>query len=175
MNKKIITALTAFALQSLISQYAMAADSTITVTGNVVAAPCTVDTATKSVAIPLGDETVTTLSKAGFGGTWSKAYNLTLSNCPTATQSVNATFSGTADTADTNGYANSAAGGPAMVSIQLAKPGGTVYLKNGVSYGDTAIVDGAVSFPVLARMFTKNGSATPGAVSSAVSVAFTYK
>lgn len=175
MNKKIITVLTAVALQSLIPQYATAADATINVTGNVVATPCTVDTATKTLGIPLGDVQASVLAAAGASSPWSTLYNITLSGCPSTTTKVNATFSGTADTNDTNGYKNAGSGGSAAVSVQLAKTDGTTFLKNGASFGDTTVASGRVTMPVKARMFTKAGTVAPGAVSSAISVAFTYK
>lgn len=161
-------------LGGLCTQSVMAADSGINVSGNVVASPCTVDAATKTLAIPLGDVQASVLAAAASSSAWTALYNLTLSSCPATTSTVNATFSGTADTNDTNGYKN-AGSGSAAVSVQLAKTDGTTFLKNGASFGDTAVTSGKVTFPIKARMYTKAGSVAPGAVSAAISVAFTYK
>lgn len=175
MNKKALAPLIAIAIQSFVSQSTMAADSTVNVTGNVVASACTVDTGSVNMGIALGDVSATVLAAAASASPWSIEYDITLINCPSTTTKVNATFTGTADTNDTNGYKNAGTGGSAAVSVQLAKLDGTTYLKNGTAYGDVAVVAGKASIPVKARMYTKAGSVMPGVVSSAILVAFSYK
>ena len=174
MKKKIIITMTAIALQILMSQSVMAADSNLNITGKVVASACSVDTGSVTLGIPLGDVDASVLAAAGKSSPWSALYNISLSGCPSTTTSVNATFSGTADTNDTNGYKN-AGGGSTAVSVELAKTDGTTFLKNGTSFGDVAVASGKITMPVKARMYTKAGSVTPGAVSAAILVAFTYK
>jgi type 1 fimbria pilin len=174
-GKKIaLFALSAFALSGTMGSNAFAADSTVNVTGNIVSPACVVSTDSKTVSIPLGEVQANTVAAAKSFSPWSSNYTLNLTGCPSVTTKVNATFSGTADTNDTNGYANAASGGSKAVSTQLAKTDGTTFLKNGASYGNVAVSNGSVSFTVKARLYSEKGAVAPGAVSSAVQVTFTY-
>lgn len=145
--------------------------SQITITANVVASPCTVDTT--SLQIDLGNIEASTLLTAGQFSPWSAEKTITLSKCPASTTAVDAVFTGVADTDDINGYKNTAAN--TNVSIQLAKPDGVTYLNNNAHYGNVAVSGGNAVFSVKARLFTQKGTALPGAAAAIAQVAFIYK
>lgn len=176
MKKCIVVSIIALGVQALFCQSSFAANpgSSINITANVVASPCTISTASQTLSIPLGDIQASVLAAAGSASPWSPNYSITLTGCPSTTTKVDATFTGTADTADTNGYKNAAAGGSAAVATELAKSDGT-FLKNGTSFGDATVTSGAATFIVKARLFSKAGTVAPGAVSSAITANFTYK
>lgn len=173
MKKSNPILLTALLVACGISQVATAADtSIITITANVTASPCTVNTT--NLALEIGPVQASTLATAGATSGWSPTKTISLTNCPAGTSSVQATFSGTpASNGDTNGYANT--GVDKSISVQLADDAGTInYLSNGKSTADTPVVNNAVDFKVRARLYT-SGAAQPSDVSSTVNVSFTYK
>jgi type 1 fimbria pilin len=176
MKKNIVISLISLSLQALFctSVFAASPGSSVTITANVVASPCTIAAVSQNLAIPLGDIQASVLAAANSFSAWSPDYTISLTNCPSTTTKVDASFTGTADPADTNGYKNAASGGSADVATELAKSDGSL-LKNGTSFGDATVSNGVASFIVKARLFSKAGSVTPGAVSSAVTVNFTYK
>jgi len=146
--------------------------SQITITANVVASSCTVDTT--SLQIDLGNIEASTLLTAGQFSPWSDEKTITLSKCPASTTGVDAVFTGVADTDDTNGYKNTSSGAT-NVSIELAKPDGVTYLNNNAHYGNVAVSGGNAVFSVKARLFTPKGTALPGAAGAVAQVAFIYK
>ena len=84
---------------------AHAADSTINITGTVVASPCTIE-AVKNV--DLGDIDATKLAATGTSSDY-VSFSVNLTNCPATTTSATATFSGTASNTDYIDYATHAA------------------------------------------------------------------
>ena len=94
MNKKAIYALTAIALQSVIFQSANA-ESTVRITSNITASPCTVDTTSSD--INLGVMTASYLNNPSLNqaSDYTLPLVIKLIGCPETTTSVSATFSGT--------------------------------------------------------------------------------
>ncbi|MFO6296913.1 fimbrial protein [Rahnella selenatireducens] len=174
MNKYISLRLASIAICGTLASTAMAADSTIKFTATIISPTCTISADSKSVSIPLGEVQASTLTAAKSASSWSSNYTLNLTGCPSITTKVNATFSGTADADDTNGYINATTTGAKNVSVQLAKTDGTTFLKNGAKYGDVTVDNGNASFTVKARMYSTKGSATLGAVTAPVEVTFTF-
>lgn len=170
LSKQLIT----LAIMSSSSFIAHAADTTINLTGKVIAGACTISNS-GSYNITLVDVNAATLNPANSYGAW-KTIDVTLTNCPAGTTSVTATFGGTADTADGTKYANLLGLGFASnVSVQLQNRSGTV-ADRGVGSTMTAYVDGSHNalFDLQARPYSKNGNATAGSINSVVLMNFTY-
>lgn len=153
---------------------AHAADTTITITGKVTAAACTINNSgAYSVIMP--DVTAATLNPAASSGTW-KTFDVTLSSCPAGTSTVTATFDGTADGADANKYANTTGTGYATnVSVQVQNRSATIADK-GKNSTMTVNVDASrnATFDLQARPYSTAGGATVGNISTVVLMNFTY-
>lgn len=151
-----------------------AADTSITINGKVTAAACTVDSSgTYSITMP--DATAATLSTTNSYGDWAPL-DVTVSSCPVGTTSVTAKFSGTADSADANKYANTTgAGYSTNVSVQLQNRSGTIADK-GKDSTMTAVIDGSrkATFDLRARPFSTSGNTTVGNIKTVVMMDFTY-
>ncbi|WP_333909005.1 fimbrial protein [Citrobacter sp. Awk 4] len=147
---------------------AMAADATITITGKVVARPCTVSTT--SASVDLGDMYAQDLSSAGSASAW-KDVTLELTGCPVGTSSVIATFSGTADSVAAEYYANN--GTATNLQLQLQDSGG-LNLSNGTAK-TVAVTGTSVSIPLQVRALSVNGNTTQGTVQGAIDVNYTYQ
>lgn len=151
-----------------------AADVTINITGQVIAAACTTDVGS-TYNIDLGQEiSAATLNSAGAASTY-VSQDIVLSDCPAGTTSVTATFDGTKDSGNDTMYANATGEGYATnVAVELQnKTAGT-----DVGKGATMTVDVDASqkatFPLQARAFSKSGGTTPGNISTTVLMNFTY-
>ncbi|CAI0820521.1 putative fimbrial protein SthD [Serratia fonticola] len=144
-----------------------AADVTITVSGKVVAGPCTVSTSKASVA--LGDIYSSDMISAGAASEW-KPVTLSLTGCPIGTSQVTATFSGTADA--TGYYKNMGTAGNIQIELQDDK--GTK-LNNGIKKA-VSVVDAtkSASFPLKVRALSVNGAATQGTIQAVISITYTY-
>lgn len=156
------------------SMGADAADATITITGKVTAAACTVNNS-GSYTVIMPEVTAATLNPAASFGTW-KTFDVTLSNCPAGTSSVTATFDGTADSVDSAKYANTTGAGYATnVAVQVQNRSGTVADK-GKSSTMTVNVDASknATFDLQARPYSTAGGATVGNISTVVLMNFTY-
>lgn len=173
MNTKINAILLSLALSGIFTQSAMAADATINITGNVVATPCNVDSGSKNVTVDLGDIQASALAAAGAATSW-KLVTLTLSNCPTTTSQVIATFTGTADTANNANYYKNTGSGSTLASIQMDNEAASALLPPGSTI-TSSVSAGAATVKFNTRIVTVRGNVTPGIVSSALSVAFAYK
>lgn len=165
--KKIISGLILAGLL-LSSVFAVqAADVTITVTGRVVAAPCTVSTT--SASVDLGDLQTYSLKLPGSSSAWHDVV-LNLTNCPAGTTSVTALFSGTSG--DSGYYRNQ--GTAQNIEIQLQDSEGNP-LNNGghktISVGETTA---SASFTLKVRAITVNGGVTQGNIQSVINVTYTY-
>ena len=179
MNAKLTTLAMIAALFS-VSSYA-SDPVTINVTGKVVAAPCTLDTANSTLDIDLGTQQSTTLAAAGATlGT--KAFNIALKDCPAGTTSVTATFTGTDDpsAAPGNGFKN--AGTATNITIQLKNANSGAWtdpyytIKNGTAWNQAVNTStNTVVYNLAARAYTPTGSVAPGTVSASIVVDFTYQ
>ncbi|WP_431224008.1 fimbrial protein [Serratia sp. L9] len=153
---------------------ATAAPVTVNITGNVVAAACTVDN-NGIYSVIMSDVNAATLSPANSSGIW-KNFDVTLSNCPEGTSTVTANFDGTADGTDANKYANAIGVGYATnVSVQLQNRSGTVADK-GKNSTMTVNVDASknATFDLQTRPYSTMGGVTVGDISTVVSINFTY-
>lgn len=149
------------------------ADTSISVSGNVVASPCTVDTDTVNKTIDLGTLQRRDLRTAGEGGDW-QDFDLLLTQCPAGTTTVTATLSGTVDPQDATAWKNS--GTSTNMALRVASRDRSQSFAPGDSLAENVnISTRSVSFPLSARMFTPLGSATAGTFQSVMNVDFTWQ
>lgn len=137
-----------------------------TISATVTAGPCTVDSSSSTQ--DFGDVFAGDITGKGTF----KNFSLTLSNCPPATSTVTATFSGTADaTAPAWYYKNS--GSATGIGIELASDGGGAGLGNGNTM--TATVDSSrkATFNLSTRI-NKEGTPMPGTILATVTVTYSY-
>lgn len=149
------------------------ADASLMLTGNVVASPCTVDTDTVNKTVELGTQQRRDLQTAGEGGEW-QDFDLLLTNCPAGTTKVTATLSGTVDTQDATAWKNS--GTSTNMALQIASRDRSQTVAPGNSLAQNVnISTRSATFPLSARMFTPQGSATAGTFQSVMNVDFTWQ
>lgn len=149
------------------------ADPSITVSGKVVASPCTVDTDTVNKIVDLGSLQRRDLQTAGEGGEWQN-FDLLLTNCPAGTTRVTATLSGTPDSDDATAWKNS--GTSEKMALRIASRDHSQTVASGDSLDQNVnISTRSASFPLSARMFTPQGSATAGTFQALMNVDFTWQ
>ncbi|BCG09328.1 MULTISPECIES: fimbrial protein [Buttiauxella] len=172
--KKTIAALMLTGISLLCSSEASAADPVnISVTGRVVASPCVVDTDTVSKQVDLGQAIANNLNQPGGNPIW-KDFQLLLTQCPAATQSATATFTGVVDSTDPTAFKNQ--GTAENSALQMTNTDHSVVYGNASQM--TVAVDNSTRraiFPLSARIFSPSENATGGTFSAAVSVVFTYQ
>lgn len=152
---------------------AVQADSSISVSGNVVASPCTIDTNTVNKTVELGTVQRRDLQTAGEGGEW-QDFDLLLTNCPAGTTNVTALLSGTVDTQDATAWKNS--GTSSNMALRVASRDHNTAFAPGSSLQQSVnISTRSASFPLSARMFTPQGNAAAGTFQSVMNVDFTWQ
>lgn len=136
------------------------------ISATVTAGPCTVDSSSSTQ--DFGDVFAGDITGKGTF----KNFSLTLSNCPPATSTVTATFSGTADTTATAWYYKNS-GSAKGISIELASNGGGAGLGNGQTM--TVAVDSSrkATFNLSTRI-NKEGTPMPGTILATVTVTYSY-
>ncbi|EKS9201219.1 fimbrial protein [Enterobacter cloacae] len=149
------------------------ADATLTLSGNVVASPCTVDTDTESKMVDLGTIQRRDLQTAGEGGEW-QDFDLLLTQCPAGTSKVTATFSGTVDTQDATAWKNSGTSGNMALRI-ASRDHAIAYAPGNILEENVNISTRSATFPLSARMFTPQGNATAGTFQSVMNIEFTWQ
>lgn len=149
------------------------ADATLTLSGNVVASPCTVDTDTVNKAVDLGTAQRRDLQTAGEGGEW-QDFDLLLTNCPAGTSKVTATLSGTVDAQDGTAWKNSGTSGNMALRI-ASRDHATAYAPGNVLEQNVNTSTRSAQFPMSARMFTPQGNATAGTFQSVMNIEFTWQ
>ncbi|HKM95723.1 MAG TPA: fimbrial protein [Buttiauxella sp.] len=173
MNKT-ITALILSGAALCYAGMASAADMVnISVTGRVVATPCVVDTDTVSKQVDLGQAFANNLNQPGGNPVW-KDFQLLLTQCPAATHSATATFSGDVDSTDPTAFKNLGTG--VNSALQMTNTDHSVIYGNASQM--TVNVDNSTRqaiFPLSARIFSPAENATGGTFNAAVSVVFTYQ
>ena len=152
---------------------AVQADPSISVSGKVVASPCSVDTDTVNKTVDLGPLQRRDLQTAGEGGEWQN-FDLLLTNCPAGTTRGTATLSGTPDTDDASAWKNS--GTSEKMALRIASRDHSQTVAPGDSLDQNVnISTRSASFPLSARMFTPQGSATAGTFQAVMNVDFTWQ
>ena len=149
------------------------ADASLTLSGKVVASPCTVDTDTVNKTVELGSLQRRDLQTAGEGGEW-QDFDLLLTNCPAGTTKVTATVSGMPDPQDATAWKNS--GTSTNMALRIAsRDRSQAFAPGGSLDQNVNISTRSASFPLSARMFTPQGSATAGTFQSIMNVEFTWQ
>ncbi|MGU3415360.1 fimbrial protein [Enterobacteriaceae bacterium C34A] len=152
---------------------AFAWGESVSISGNVTASPCTVDTGTVSQTVELGSLPRQDVLIAGAAGEWQN-FELTLKDCPASTTKVTSTFQGTQDTQDTSAWKNT--GTSSNVALRLAsRDHATVYSVDSTQQVDVNAGTHSAVFLLSAKMFTPQGNAKPGTFVSVVNVDFTYQ
>ncbi len=152
---------------------AQAADVTINVSGKIIASPCEVD-GVSTLNVDLGqDLQAAQLSTAGSYSNW-VPFVLSLKNCPSSTNTINATFSGTGDSADINRlYVNTGVATNIAVELQ-SDDSASLPLGNSKVMSVSRSATNMATFPLKSRVWSK-GNATTGTIASVVSVTFSYQ
>ncbi|MGX5099390.1 fimbrial protein [Enterobacter asburiae] len=152
---------------------AYAEDIQIAMTGNIYANTCSVDTASQNLTVDLGQAVAGNFKDVGDTGEW-KAFDLTLSKCPSTTTLATATFMGQADAAHPNKFANTGSAGG--LALELADRPDNMLIAPQASF--SALVnqsDHTVDFPLAARYYTTSMPVSAGTFNSVIQVTFTYQ
>lgn len=177
LNKIVLPSAACLFIAAGMVHSAFAADPvSINVTGTIVASPCVVETAT--LTVPLGDDLQSAdLNAASTSSAW-VPISVKFKSCPAGTSSITATFHGTPDAGDpATLYSNTAvdAGDDKAaknIAVQLESLTDEPY-----GDGKTATINISSTTPTFemhARAFSKDGGATPGKISSVITMSFTY-
>ncbi|MEP8888252.1 fimbrial protein [Enterobacter roggenkampii] len=151
----------------------------LNVTGTVVASPCVIDTASQSLDVPLGELQSADLNSAGSSSAW-KDINVVFKSCPAGTSSITATFHGTPDAGDpTTLYSNTAVDAgedkaAKNIAVQLEGLADEPYGDGKTATIDIASAGATPTFKMHTRAFSKDGSVTPGKISSVITMSFAY-
>lgn len=149
------------------------ADASMSITGVVVASPCTVDSDTVNKTVDFGTLQRRDLRTAGDAGAW-QDFNLVLTNCPTGTTTVQATLSGTGDTSDSTAWKNSGSSG--NLALRITNGNHTIVYAPGASLLNNINTSSrSAIFPMSARIFTPQGSATVGTFRAVMNIEFTWQ
>lgn len=181
VNKFFLSSTACIFLAAGIVHSAFAVDPVqITVTGNIVASPCVIDTGSESLNISLGDQLQSAdLNAAGSGSAW-VPINVVFKSCPAGTSTITATFHGTADAGDPNTlYSNTAVDAgedkaAKNIAVQLEGLANEAYGNGKTATIDIASAGTTPTFKMHTRAFSKDGGATPGKISSVITMSFTY-
>ncbi|MBL7634341.1 MULTISPECIES: fimbrial protein [Atlantibacter] len=152
---------------------AVQADPLISVTGNVVASPCTVDTNTVNKTVDLGSLQRLDLQNAGEGGDWHD-FELLLTNCPLGTVTVKAQLSGTPAPGDATAWQNSGSSGNMALRI-TSRDHLTIIAPGSSLTSNVNTSNRTASFLLSAKMFTPQGNAVAGSFQSVMNVDFTWQ
>ncbi|MFJ3458598.1 fimbrial protein [Scandinavium goeteborgense] len=144
----------------------------INVTGNIVASPCTVDTANSNLSPSLGEIQGTTLEAPNSFSDW-VPFKLVLKDCPAGTQKATVTFNGTPDTnSPASMYVNT--GNATNVAVELQGSGGDLF-GNGKYYTGDIFADHTYTYNLKTRAYSTTGNVTPGTISAVIQATFTYQ
>lgn len=151
-----------------------AADTTITIKGNVIASPCTVE-AVKEV--DFGTIYISSLGSGAY--TDVKTVSIALTNCPTGTTEVTATFSGTPEAGNNYPAWNYTNEGTAVgYFINVAQSAdSSMGLGNGKTWTKTINTSTrTASFDIAVRIGRNSmiPVPTPGTIAGVISVTFSY-
>jgi minor fimbrial subunit len=144
----------------------------INITGNVVAAPCTVNNGNSNLNVDLGTNILASSLATAGSGTILTPFNLALTACPAGTNSVTVTFMGTADSTSASMYRNT--GTASNLAVELSQQTTGTILGNGSMLTQMVQADRTVTYALNARAYTAMGSVAPGTINAVVQADFTY-
>ncbi|KFC81316.1 fimbrial protein [Buttiauxella agrestis] len=173
-TKKIISA-AIFA--TLFTGYANAAadNVNILITGRVIASPCTtVNGGQNPLTVSLGDDIgASSLQSAGSNSQWVE-FDLALTGCPSGTNNVKATFTGSPDTVDGTRWLNTAASKALNTSVELKDKATSVTISNG-SMLTAPVASNKATFRLKTAAYSAQGNAQPGDISTVILASFVYQ
>lgn len=172
MNIKLKLGILAAMSFSILMGSAQAIDTTINITGKVVASPCEFD-GDSILNINLGRNIeAIDLATANTAGDW-VPFSFAMKNCPLSTTNVVATFNGTPDSPGSlNLYKNTGDATNVAVEVQ-SRDSAHKPLGDGQSWSIPRTPSNTAVFPMQGRILSKGG-ATPGLVAAVVNITFTY-
>lgn len=162
----------------LVSDELIAADIVnINISGRIIAAPCVVDADSVSQNVDFGQLTALDLRAAGSASAW-KPFKVKLVNCPAATVTAVATFTGTPFATNATLYSNATLPENATnIAIQVVDDNNRSLIKgNGTSM--TANIDPVLhqaTFSLAGRVISPNGNVGTGTINSVMMMTFTYQ
>ncbi|WP_231604228.1 fimbrial protein [Leclercia sp. J807] len=159
---------------TMVSQGAFAGDTVnLNITGNVVASPCIVNGGSGNIDVDLGNIQASMLATAGSSST-EVPFDIKLTDCPTGTSNVMATFSGTSDPVAGSNYYKST-GTATNVAVALIQASTSSLKGNGTSITQAVAADRTVTMSMKAKAYSSAGSAMPGTINSVVTATFIYQ
>lgn len=160
----------AFAI--LLPSVAMANESAVDVSANIVATPCTIASGSSEQNVDLGEVWTSQLAKPNDATDW-KTFSVSLINCPASTTQVTATMSGTPDITSDDYYLNT--GDSKNVAIDIAEATGDQNLSNGKTLTLPVDSNHSATFKMKGRMITPTGKATSGSVTGLMQLTFAFR
>lgn len=164
---------TAALAATVISSNIFAADSVnVSVTGNIIAAPCIFNGGNASLNINLGNIQASNMATPGSSSD-PVPFNLLFTQCPTGTRSVTVSFTGTPDPdAGADYYMNS--GSATHVAIAMSEAATGALKGTGSSLTQPVSADRTATIAMLASVRSFTGGATPGSISAIVVMTMQY-
>ncbi|WP_368888706.1 fimbrial protein [Morganella morganii] len=160
---------------AVLNNTALAGDTvSLSVTGNVLAAPCDIrsDSVTKTVDLGDGAPVQAGLLQTPGSATKWIPFTLGLVNCPAGTTKATIEFSGKPDAVNPEDlYENTGTAG--NIAIQLQGAGGEPFGNGKRFTGDIAA--GSYTYNLRARVYSETGKVTAGTIRAAVTTTFTYQ
>jgi len=149
------------------------ADTSVTLSGNVVASPCTVDTDTANKLVEFDPLPRTDLQTAGTGGAWQN-FSLLVKNCPAGTRQVTVKYLGTNDIQDATAWKNT--GTATNVALRMTNADHSVVYSNGSAQQISVNTStSSAEFPLSAKIFTPQGNAGAGTFAATINLEFTWQ
>ncbi|MFP2421505.1 fimbrial protein [Pseudescherichia vulneris] len=149
----------------------------INIQGRVTATPCTIDAGSVNQTVDFGQIAGANLVAVGAASDW-MSFQVKVMNCPAATVTAIATFSGIPSSSDATSYSNGSSSGNATnIAIQVAEDANKNSIKsNGTSMSvNIDPASHAAIFPLAGRVIAPTGSAGAGKINSVVLMTFTYQ
>lgn len=144
----------------------------IAVKGNIVASPCVFNGGNAVVNVSLGNMQANNMATPASSST-PVPFSLTFTDCPAATQSVTATFNGTADpAAGTNYFKNSGTARNIALGIIDTRSGRLI--GSGSSVTQNIGIDRTATMNMQAIAYSSAGGVTPGTLGVAVILTLEY-
>ncbi|MGU3415359.1 fimbrial protein [Enterobacteriaceae bacterium C34A] len=158
------------------THHASADPVTVSITGNVIASPCTFDTSNSNLSVSMGDISAPDLAAAGTR-TAHTSFKLVVKDCPVSTTKVTATFSGTlnSDLTGGNSYANTGTAAGVAVQVKYDADAWSAAFGSQESRTVNVAADHTATFPLWAAMYTPSGNGMPGTVNATMTATFTYQ
>lgn len=148
----------------------------LNVKGNIYYLPCDVTTDTQYQEVNFGTLSIIDFQSAGDTSEW-KTFNLNIENCPAGTTKATVKFDGVVDGDDATHFANMAASDAAQnIALQITNADHSTTYKNQDQM--TIAINSSTGmgvFPLAARLYSTQGSATVGNFESVVQLTFTYQ